>query len=75
MGEEGGIVGTQEAGAGVLVHTETEISHSHFQARVPNKIRDCGTDTGIDLGWVIRRRVVFVVEADEEDAGDQGRRG
>ena len=67
----GGIVRAQKGAVGVCA--ETEVSHAHLELGLADNVRDGGCHTRVDLCWIIIRRVVVVVEVDQEDAGDEGR--
>lgn len=57
----------------VRCDAQTEVPHADFEQCSADNIRNGRRNTGVDLCWVILRRVVLVVEVDEEDIGYQRR--
>jgi hypothetical protein len=73
LGESGGVVRAQESA--VCVCAETKVTHADFERCLSNNVGDGCCHAGVYLCRIVVWRVIIVVEVDEEDAGDQRRRG
>lgn len=71
VGEEGGIVGAEEAAA-VGVDANAKVSDSYFERGFSDDVGDGGGDAWVDLCGGVCGHVALVVEGYEEDAGDEG---
>lgn len=69
--QRGGIIATYP-GAPVGVHADTKIPDPRLQVRVADDVSDGGVDVVVDLRRVGDRRVLLVIDGEEEDIRDEG---
>ena len=67
-GQATGVVTAQPCPA-VGVDADAKVTHSSFQVRSTHNVGDGLGDTRVHLSGVVYRRIILVVEGDEEDVG------
>lgn len=67
---QGGCIVAAEPGASVRVDADAEVANAGLQVGAADDVGDGSVDVIVDLCCVGHRRVVFVVEGEEEDVRD-----
>jgi len=64
--EQSGVVGAQKA-AIIWLNAKSKVSNPYFERCTADDVGDCCCNARVDLRWVVRGCVCFVVEGYEED--------